>query len=380
MIDMVKLKIKAGDGGDGAVSFWREKFIPKGGPDGGDGGKGGCVYFVSDPNSSTFEDFRAKKVFGAQNGGAGGKKKMSGENGADLYLKVPLGTLIYEEVSGERRLVADLSRLGDSFLAGKGGRGGKGNFRFRSSTNQTPLQYIPGEAGEARDLTLELKIVADIGLVGLPNAGKSTLINKLTGTTNAKVANYNFTTLEPNLGVWELDRGRKVSVADIPGLIEGASKGKGLGDDFLRHVERTKVLIHLVDPIADRDLAVTPEKVYSSFCVIKHELASYSGGLWDITAKPQLVVINKADLTEVAEAMPAILELFKANGVEVFGISAATGLGLEELRKRLLAVYPKLDENAPQVYDQILPVYKKYTLYNLPGSTKRQVLTKNMRV
>jgi len=380
MIDMVKLKIKAGDGGDGAVSFWREKFIPKGGPDGGDGGKGGCVYFVSDPNSSTFEDFRAKKVFGAQNGGAGGKKKMSGENGADLYLKVPLGTLIYEEVSGERRLVADLSRLGDSFLAGKGGRGGKGNFRFRSSTNQTPLQYIPGEAGEARDLTLELKIVADIGLVGLPNAGKSTLINKLTGTTNAKVANYNFTTLEPNLGVWELDRGRKVIVADIPGLIEGASKGKGLGDDFLRHVERTKVLIHLVDPIADRDLAVTPEKVYSSFCVIKHELASYSGGLWDITAKPQLVVINKADLTEVAEAMPAILELFKANGVEVFGISAATGLGLEELRKRLLAVYPKLDENAPQVYDQILPVYKKYTLYNLPGSTKRQVLTKNMRV
>ena len=380
MIDMVKLKIKAGDGGDGAVSFWREKFIPKGGPDGGDGGKGGCVYFVSDPNSSTFEDFRAKKVFGAQNGGAGGKKKMSGENGADLYLKVPLGTLIYEEVSGERRLVADLSRLGDSFLAGKGGRGGKGNFRFRSSTNQTPLQYIPGEAGEARDLTLELKIVADIGLVGLPNAGKSTLINKLTGTTNAKVANYNFTTLEPNLGVWELDRGRKVIVADIPGLIEGASKGKGLGDDFLRHVERTKVLIHLVDPIADRDLAVTPEKVYSSFCVIKHELASYSGGLWDITAKPQLVVINKADLTEVAEAMPAILELFKANGVEVFGISAATGLGLEELRKRLLAVCPKLDENAPQVYDQILPVYKKYTLYNLPGSTKRQVLTKNMRV
>ncbi|KKT45653.1 MAG: GTPase obg [candidate division WWE3 bacterium GW2011_GWC2_44_9] len=380
MIDMVKLKIKAGDGGDGAVSFWREKFIPKGGPDGGDGGKGGCVYFVSDPNSSTFEDFRAKKVFGAQNGGAGGKKKMSGENGADLYLKVPLGTLIYEEVSGERRLVADLSRLGDSFLAGKGGRGGKGNFRFRSSTNQTPLQYIPGEAGEARDLTLELKIVADIGLVGLPNAGKSTLINKLTGTTNAKVANYNFTTLEPNLGVWELDRGRKVIIADIPGLIEGASKGKGLGDDFLRHVERTKVLIHLVDPIADRDLAVTPEKVYSSFCVIKHELASYSGGLWDITAKPQLVVINKADLTEVAEAMPAILELFKANGVEVFGISAATGLGLEELRKRLLAVYPKLDENAPQVYDQILPVYKKYTLYNLPGSTKRQVLTKNMRV
>ncbi|KKT70109.1 MAG: GTPase obg [candidate division WWE3 bacterium GW2011_GWB1_44_4] len=150
MIDMVKLKIKAGDGGDGAVSFWREKFIPKGGPDGGDGGKGGCVYFVSDPNSSTFEDFRAKKVFGAQNGGAGGKKKMSGENGADLYLKVPLGTLIYEEVSGERRLVADLSRLGDSFLAGKGGRGGKGNFRFRSSTNQTPLQYIPGEAGERR--------------------------------------------------------------------------------------------------------------------------------------------------------------------------------------------------------------------------------------
>ena len=380
MIDMVKLKIKAGDGGDGAVSFWREKFIPKGGPDGGDGGKGGCVYFVSDPNSSTFEDFRAKKVFGAQNGDAGGKKKMSGENGADLYLKVPLGTLIYEEVSGERRLVADLSRLGDSFLAGKGGRGGKGNFRFRSSTNQTPLQYIPGEAGEARDLTLELKIVADIGLVGLPNAGKSTLINKLTGTTNAKVANYNFTTLEPNLGVWELDRGRKVIVADIPGLIEGASKGKGLGDDFLRHVERTKVLIHLVDPIADRDLAVTPEKVYSSFCVIKHELASYSGGLWDITAKPQLVVINKADLTEVAEAMPAILELFKANGVEVFGISAATGLGLEELRKRLLAVYPKLDENAPQVYDQILPVYKKYTLYNLPGSAKRQVLTKNMRV
>ena len=377
MIDTVKITIKAGDGGDGAVSFHREKFVTRGGPDGGDGGRGGSVYFIADNNTSTLDDFRSKKVFGAQNGEAGKKLKMYGKNGEDLFVKVPVGTLVFEvdsswqapqqfeeravrsgtrdgkaaePASHRNGLVADLNHLGAEFLIAKGGRGGKGNYRFKSSTNQTPTQYVPGEPGEQKEIILELKMIADVGLIGLPSAGKSTLINALTHI-NAKVAEYHFTTLTPNLGVWEIDRGKKVVVADIPGLVEGASSGKGLGDEFLRHVERTKVLVHLVDPLssvwqapqqfeeravrsetrdekaAEPAMTIEPARVYQSYQVVLKELQQYKIGLWDITKKPQVVVINKVDITEVKGGLGGIVEYFKNRGVEVLPISAATGEG-----------------------------------------------------
>jgi GTPase len=372
MIDMVKITIKAGNGGDGAVTFHREKFVTRGGPDGGDGGKGGSVYLVADNNTSTLDDFRSKKVFGAQNGEAGKKLKMYGKNGEDRFIKVPVGTLVFE-VEGEKRLVADLNQLGVEFLIAKGGRGGKGNYKFKSSTNQTPTQYIPGEDGEQKEVVLELKMIADVGLIGLPSAGKSTLVNSLTHIS-AKVAEYHFTTLTPNLGIWEITRGRKVVVADIPGLIEGASSGKGLGDEFLRHIERTKVLVHLVDPFASAD-ATDPAKVYQSYQVVLKELQQYKIGLWDITKKPQVVVINKVDITEVKENLKEIIDYFKDQGVEVLPISAATGEGLDDLRKKVLELLSHSVE--PQI--EIEPAVKKYNISNLPGLNRRPVLTKEIK-
>jgi GTP-binding protein len=326
---------------------------------------------VADNNTSTLDDFRSKKVFGAQDGGAGKKLKMYGKDGEDAYIKVPLGTLVFE-VDGEKRLVADLNRLGVQFLIAKGGRGGKGNYKFKSSTNQTPTQYIPGEVGEQKEVILELKLIADVGLIGLPSAGKSTLINSLTHI-NAKVAEYHFTTLTPNLGVWEIEKGRRVVVADIPGLIEGASNGKGLGDEFLRHIERTKVLVHLIDPTFP--MPVDPVKVYQSYRVVLKELQQYKVGLWDITKKPQIVAINKIDVTEVKDSLVDIIGHFTNQGVEVVAISAATGEGLEGLRKRVL----ELLSHSVELELEIEPAVKKYTLYNLPGSNRRPVLTKEVK-
>ena len=403
MIDMVKITIKAGNGGDGAVSFHREKFVTRGGPDGGDGGKGGTVYFVADNNTSTLDDFRSKKVFGAQNGEAGKKLKMYGRNGEDAYIKVPVGTLVFESTAPTvKTLVADLNQLGEYFLIAKGGRGGKGNYKFKSSTNQTPTQYIPGEAGEQKEVILELKMIADVGLIGLPSAGKSTLINTLTHI-NAKVAEYHFTTLTPNLGVWQINKDKKVVVADIPGLIEGASNGKGLGDEFLRHIERTKVLIHLVDPSVEllssptktrfaefsyghRQRALSESsldvaKVYQSYQVVLKELQQYKVDLsakmdlWDITKKPQVVVINKVDITEVKNSLGEIIEYFKNQGVDVLPISAATGEGLDDLRKKVL----ELLSHSVETQVKIEPTVKKYTIYNLPGSNRRPVLTKEVK-
>lgn len=393
MTDKVKITIKAGDGGDGAVSFHREKFVTRGGPDGGDGGRGGSVYLVADTNVSTLDDFKSKKVFSAQNGQPGRKLRMAGRDGEDNIIKVPLGTLVFltdgdgsrgqrmlehnDDATKEdqRQLIADLSTLGEPFLLAKGGRGGKGNYKFKSSTNQTPTQYIPGEPGEQREVVLELKLIADVGLIGLPSAGKSTLINTLTHI-NAKTAEYHFTTLEPNLGVWQVDRAKKVVVADIPGLIEGASKGKGLGDDFLRHIERTKVLIHLVEPFAgDGGFAVEPKAVFRNYQVIQQELLDYKSGLLDISTKPQIVVINKCDITEVKDRMFEIADYFMGQGVEVFPISAATGEGTEILRKKVL----ELLANAPEPQLAIEPVVKKYTVYNLPGVNRRPVMTKDVK-
>ena len=374
MTDTVKIIVKAGDGGDGAVSFHREKFVTRGGPDGGDGGRGGSVFFVADNNTSTLDDFKSRKVFGAQNGEAGKKLKMYGKNAEDVFIKVPAGTLVFEVDGEQKRLISDLTVLGTQFMVAQGGRGGKGNYRFKSSTNQTPVQYVPGELGEKREVVLELKLIADVGLVGLPSAGKSTLINTL-AHINAKVANYPFTTLEPNLGVWELEKGNRVVVADIPGLIEGASTGKGLGDDFLRHIERTKVIVHVVDPVTNGSFAVEPRAVFNNYQTILAELKDYKGGLWDISNKPQIAVINKVDITEVRDVLPEILEEFKSRGVNVLPISAATGEGVDSLRKSVLEALSHVLDTGPIVE----PPVKKYNVYNLPGLRRRPVLTKDVK-
>ena len=375
MIDIAKIKVKAGNGGDGGVSFRREKFVPRGGPDGGDGGDGGCVYFVASTNLVTLRDFRQKDVFRAANGQPGSKKKMYGSAGEDLYIKVPIGTLVYEKhgEKDEEVLIGDLHEDTQTLLVARGGKGGKGNFKFRSSTNQTPIQYIPGGNGEEKTVRLEIKLVADIGLVGMPNAGKSTLINRLTNA-NAKVANYPFTTLEPNLGILTFDDGETVILSDIPGLVEGASAGKGLGDEFLRHVERTRILLHLVDPMdfIDQRMSeefnglVLAENALKNYKMIRDELESYGH---DLTRKPELIVINKLDITEVADAFEDIKSAFSAiTDNALFGISAVTGEGLSELMvgvRKILAKNPK-----KIVFNAVKPT-KIYTLENLPN--KRMV-------
>lgn len=364
MIDNAKIKVKAGDGGDGSVSFRREKFIPHGGPDGGDGGDGGSIYFIADSNLATLMDFRAKALFKADSGQAGMGRKMYGVGKPDLHVKVPIGTLIYEIHTDREILIGDMDAHGKTLLVAQGGDGGKGNFKFRSSTNQTPLQYTPGSPGEEKELRLELKLMADVGLIGVPNAGKSTLINKVTNS-NAKVASYPFTTLEPNLGICTLKDGQKIVIADIPGLVEGASEGKGLGHDFLRHVERTRMLIHLIDPYyKGYDESSKADLVASSLAVYKLVRTEMQKSVRELMSKTEIVVINKLDLTEVAEAFPAIKKAFKKEGIDVMGISGATGEGLDALLVRVmqvLATIPKISS-----YEESKPV-KIYTIENLPN-------------
>lgn len=371
MIDVVKIKIKAGNGGDGKVSFRHDKLTPRGGPDGGDGGKGGDVYLVADRNMATLRDFRAKEMFSAQDGQPGGKKKMFGPDGSDNRISVPLGTLVYEIKDGREILVADLNEDGKTFLIAVGGRGGKGNFRFRSSTNQVPIQYTPGGIGEQKTVKLEIKLVADVGFIGLPNAGKSTLLNHLTHS-NVKVANYPFTTLSPNLGVMELKDGEPLIFSDIPGLIEGASQGKGLGDEFLRHVERTRILVHLIDPFdgyVEGSGISMADVCMRNYRKIRKELEIYGKGLVE---KPEIVAINKLDLTEVRENFEQIETVFKKQKKNVFAISAVSGEGVDELIqvvKKLLAKHPKRKE-----FNVEEPV-KIFNISNLPN--KRMVFGRN---
>lgn len=353
MIDQVVIKVKAGNGGDGHVSFRREKFIAKGGPDGGDGGNGGNVYFIADENMNTLLDFRSKARYEAQPGAEGGKKKMSGFEGKDLIIRVPVGTLLYvKREEGEDLLVADLIEHDQKFMIAKGGRGGKGNVHFKSSTNQAPMQYTPGTQGEEKTIRLEIKLVADVGLVGMPNAGKSTILNQLTNS-NAKVANYPFTTISPNLGAYTLRNGITIILADIPGLIEGASKGKGLGDEFLRHIERTRVLVHMID-----GFSADP---FNDYEVIRKELIDYGKGL---ESKPEIVVINKIDITEVKENFENIVESFSKKGIKVFGVSSATGEGIDDL---MLEVMKVLEVTPKQIEFQIKKPTKTYTIANLPN-------------
>jgi GTP-binding protein len=368
MVDIAKIKIKAGNGGDGKVSFYTARGITKGGPDGGDGGNGGSVYFVADTNLNTLIDFRSKEIYQAERGEGGGKKKMTGASGEELFIKIPVGTLVYEiEESGRESLIGDMVEQEQKLLVAKGGVGGKGNFKFRGSTNQTPMQYVPGTLGEEKEIRLEIKLIADVGFVGAPNAGKSTLLNRLTNA-NAKVANYPFTTLTPNLGICKLRSGQNIVLADIPGLIEGASQGKGLGDDFLRHIERTRLLVHIIDPLDGKGDDYV-QNALNGYEMIRKELEDYGH---DLGKKEGIIVINKVDVTEVKESFEKISSKMEKMGVEALGISAVSGEGIENL---LQNISNKLDGIPKTSSFEVQKVVKKYTIENLPN--KRVVFDKD---
>jgi GTP-binding protein len=318
--DEARLKVKAGDGGNGCVSFRREACVPRGGPDGGDGGKGGDVVFIADENYNTLYHLIHQPRFVAPSGGHGGGQKCSGKMGRDLVVHVPVGTLVKD--LDKNVLLKDLARTGDRIVVCKGGRGGRGNQHFATSTNQTPRKAIPGGTGESRTIRLELKMIADVGLVGLPNAGKSTLISRISAA-RPKIADYPFTTIVPNLGIIRGKDYRDIVVADLPGIIEGAHEGKGLGDRFLKHVERTRLIVHLVDmsPEALRPAA-------EAYATIRKELESYSPVL---AAKPEIVAATKMDVTGAEKNLKA----FKKKVKNALPISAATGAGLKELVREL---------------------------------------------
>lgn len=336
-IDRALITVQAGDGGSGHVSFRREKFIPKGGPSGGDGGIGGSVTFVAEEGLSTLFDFRYQHRFEAENGENGGAKQCSGKNGKNLDIRVPPGTMVFNDANGE--LMHDI-KPGDRITIAKGGKGGFGNEHFKSSTYQTPRESTPGEKGEFFTLRLELKLIADVGFLGKPNAGKSTLLAALT-RANPKIADYPFTTLSPQLGIAELDAHRRVILADIPGLIEGASQGAGLGLEFLRHVERTRILVHLLDILpADESDPV------ENYRVIREELRKHSQSLYD---KRELVVINKIDLIpDKAERDKAIKRICRELELrldrDVIAISGAARTNLNSLLERLWKELNPADE------------------------------------
>ncbi len=319
-IDSARIFVKAGNGGNGIVSFRREKYIPAGGPDGGDGGKGGDVVLVADEGLNTLVDFRYRRKFVAESGKNGGPSNCTGKSGEDLIIKVPVGTIVKEDESG--LVIADLTKHDQRVVVARGGRGGKGNQHFATPARQAPVFAQSGEPGEERWIQLELKLIADVGLVGYPNVGKSTILS-MVSAAKPKIADYHFTTLEPNLGVVSLDMGNSFVLADIPGLIEGAHKGVGLGHDFLRHVERTRLLIHVVDISG-----IEGRNPIDDFRLINQELEKFSPVL---AQKPQIVAANKIDIPGSEENLKAFMEFAQASGYRVFPISAATNKGLREL-------------------------------------------------
>ncbi|MEE9174666.1 MAG: GTPase ObgE [Thermodesulfobacteriota bacterium] len=319
-IDEAKIYIKAGDGGRGCVSFRREKYVPRGGPNGGDGGNGGDIIMVARRNMSSLLDHRYQQHYRAKRGEHGRGKDQHGKNSEHLLIPVPMGTIVKDFETEE--FLGDLTENNQELIVAKAGRGGKGNARFVSSTNQAPKEAEPGGEGEEKTLKLELKLLADVGLLGFPNAGKSTLISTISAA-RPKIADYPFTTLVPNLGVVSYGDGATFVLADIPGLIEGAHEGAGLGIQFLRHIERTKILIHLLDlsPITQRD----PIEDYET---MNRELKAYSE---ELSKKPQILALNKIDITEVREDLEEIEKHFSKSGVKTFPISSATGEGTKEL-------------------------------------------------
>jgi len=333
-IDEAKIRVKAGDGGNGCVAFRREKYVPRGGPSGGDGGKGGDVYLESSERHNTLVHFRFNPEYKAERGRHGEGSNRAGREGEDIVLKVPVGTIVYDQESGDR--LHDFSRADERMVIAHGGRGGRGNARFATSTHQAPREHEPGRPGEERHLRLELKLLADVGLVGYPNVGKSTLISRISAA-RPKIANYPFTTLEPNLGTVAVgDEAEPVSfvVADIPGLIEGAHTGAGLGVQFLRHIERTRLLVHLVEV---SDTSGRPNPVHD-FEVIMDELKSYGAGL---ESKPMIVAASKMDIAD-KKKLAALRKYCTKKKLKLFPLSAATGAGLDELKYELARRVEKL--------------------------------------
>lgn len=347
-IDRARIYVEAGNGGDGMSSFRREKFVEKGGPNGGNGGRGGDVVLVADKNLNTLIDFRYKRKYVAKRGGQGGTKNCTGMRADTVYVKVPMGTLVRDDVTGT--VMADLVEDGQQYVAAKGGRGGKGNACYVTSTNRAPTFAEKGEPGENRWLKLELKLLADVGLVGYPSVGKSSIIAQVSAA-RPEIAAYHFTTLTPVLGVVRLDEERSFVLADIPGLIEGAHEGVGLGHDFLRHVERTKVLLHIVDVAG-----VDGRDPIEDFDKINTELSEYSERL---ARRKQLVVANKMDLPDAQENFVRLKEYVEAKGYEIFKASAATGEGLRELMYKaydlLLQYEPEEDEEDLARFDEVDP-------------------------
>ena len=322
-IDEVIISVKAGDGGNGCLAFRREKFVPRGGPSGGDGGRGGDVVMVSSEHHNTLLHFRFNPEHKAQRGRHGEGSDKTGHNGHSIEISTPVGTVVYDADTGE--LLHDFTTPGDRFIVAKGGRGGRGNARFATSTHQTPTEHEDGKPGEERRLRLELKLLADVGLVGFPNAGKSTLISRISAA-KPKIADYPFTTLVPNLGVVSTDDQRSFVVADVPGLIEGAHEGHGLGIQFLRHVERTRLLAHLVD-VSD-----TGRDPVHDFEVILAELASFSD---DLAKKPMILVATKLDAAQDPKRIASLQRLARKRGLPFFKISSVTGAGITELKRAM---------------------------------------------
>jgi GTP-binding protein len=320
-IDEVRIQVKAGDGGNGCMAFRREKYVPRGGPSGGEGGRGGDVTLVADPHANTLLKYRYNPEHKAERGRHGEGSNCTGAEGRSIELEVPVGTVVYDEATGER--LVDFTEPGQRFLVAHGGRGGKGNARYATSTHQAPTEHQPGFPGEEKRLRMELKLLADVGLVGFPNAGKSTLISRISAA-RPKIAAYPFTTLEPNLGVVQVGDFRSFVVADIPGLIAGAHLGHGLGIQFLRHIERTRLLVHLVD-VSDS----SGRNPVEDFETVMQELKSFSE---ELVAKPMLVVASKMDAAQDLERVDGLRRLAEERGLPFFEISSATGLGIEKLK------------------------------------------------
>jgi len=339
-VDTAKIRVQAGRGGDGCLSFRREKFVPKGGPDGGDGGRGGHVVFKATSSLNTLTHFRFQPLLRAEKGQAGMGSNKHGADGEDLLIEVPLGTIVRDFDTGE--VVVDLSGEGLEVIIAQGGRGGLGNEHFKSSTNRAPRRTTKGKDGEERLLELELKLLADVGLIGMPNAGKSTLISRIS-ESKPKIADYPFTTLQPNLGVVSLGDYSSCVVADIPGLIPGASEGKGLGLEFLRHVERCELLLHLVDA------SLPPERGLSDFDAVTHELSAFSPLL---AKKHRLAVLTKMDVTESRTHLLKLREGLAARGMEVHAISAVSGLGLDEL----LGILSQMLKQTRELEHDVVPI------------------------
>ena len=355
--DRARIFVKSGKGGDGHVSFRREKYVPNGGPDGGDGGDGGSVYFVVDEGLNTLTDFRNVRKYAAGNGENGNKRNCSGKKGEDIFIKVPEGTVVREFESG--KVITDMSGDNRRFLLLSGGKGGNGNQHYATSTMQAPKYAQPGQPAQELELLLELKVIADVGLVGFPNVGKSTLLSKVTNA-RPKIANYHFTTLNPNLGVVDLEDAKGFVIADIPGLIEGASEGVGLGHEFLRHIERTKLILHIVDA-ASTEGRDPVEDIYA----INKELEAYNT---EIAKRPQIIAANKIDMIYEKDDDPVekLKAEFEPQGIPVYAISAVSGRGVRELLYAVNNRLGEMEDSRPLTFEQEFFPEQNVSIQNEP--------------